>query len=81
MWPRTGTFLSAGATGGFGIESSEQRQHSQGTCRPSLEHAYLHGLEITVQSNKALQKQRHLGTAQAPEMLNPTRGWGAGKLW
>lgn len=79
MWPRTGTFLSAGATGGFGRGSSEQRAQ-QGTCRPSLEHAHLHGLEINVQNNKALGKQRHLGSAQAPEMLNPTRGWGAGKL-
>lgn len=80
MWPCTGTFLSAGATGGFGRGSSEQSQHSQGTCRPSLEHAYLHGLEINVQNNKALGKQRHLGSAQAPHMLNPTRGWGPGKL-
>lgn len=80
MWPHTGTFLSAGTTGGFDRGRSEQRQHSQGTCRPSLEHAHLHGLEINVQNNKALGKQRRLGSAQALEMLNPTRGWGAGKL-
>ena len=35
-----------------------KRQPSLGTCRLSLEHVYLHGLEMSVQNNTALGKQR-----------------------